>query len=196
MSSNAPTTAEVRPFPNAKVAPATEAPSAPVEPVTTAPVETPARKKRSVRSFLLPIIGVALLSAGAWYDSAAYDMSKFGVFASPRPGVTLPQVEAATDAVLAGVAANGVTADELDRSKSRMIADAVYAQDNQVSMARWYGTTLATGGTINDLKRWPDRIRAVTRDQVRAAAREWLEKKRSVTGYLVKDAGAPPEKKS
>ena len=77
MSSNAPTTAEVRPFPNAKVAPATEAPSAPVEPVTTAPVETPARKKRSVRSFLLPIIGVALLSAGAWYGYNYWTTGRF-----------------------------------------------------------------------------------------------------------------------
>jgi membrane fusion protein (multidrug efflux system) len=77
MSSNAPTTAEVRPFPNAKVAPATEAPSAPAEPVTTAPVETPARKKRSVRSFLLPIIGVALLSAGAWYGYNYWTTGRF-----------------------------------------------------------------------------------------------------------------------
>ncbi|SDA49616.1 HlyD family secretion protein [Mesorhizobium qingshengii] len=77
MSSNAPTTAEVRPFPNAKVAPATEAPSAPVEPVTTAPVETSARKKRSVRSFLLPIIGVALLSAGAWYGYNYWTTGRF-----------------------------------------------------------------------------------------------------------------------
>ena len=77
MSSNAPTTAEVRPFPNAKVAPATEAPSAPAEPVTTAPAETPAGKKRSVRSFLLPIIGVALLSAGAWYGYNYWTTGRF-----------------------------------------------------------------------------------------------------------------------
>jgi membrane fusion protein (multidrug efflux system) len=63
MSSNA--TAEVRTFPNAKVQPSTEAPEVPVQPV--APVEAPARKKRSARSFLLPIIGLALLGAGSWY---------------------------------------------------------------------------------------------------------------------------------
>ena len=34
---------------------------------------------------------------------------------------------------------------------------------------------------------WPDRVRAVTTEQVRAAAQKWLDKKRSVTGYLVKD---------
>ncbi|RWD55363.1 MAG: HlyD family secretion protein [Mesorhizobium sp.] len=67
MSSNAPATAEVRTFPNAKVQPSTEAPEVPVQPAPVAPVEAPARKKRSVRSFLLPIIGLALLGAGSWY---------------------------------------------------------------------------------------------------------------------------------
>ncbi|RVD57766.1 HlyD family secretion protein [Mesorhizobium sp. M2D.F.Ca.ET.224.01.1.1] len=70
MSSNAPATAEVRTFPNAKVQPSTEAPEVPAQPVTpVAPpaAEAPAKKKRSVRSFLLPIIGLALLGAGSWY---------------------------------------------------------------------------------------------------------------------------------
>jgi zinc protease len=136
------------------------------------------------------------VSAQAWYDSSSYDMSKLGMLAAPRPGVTLPQLEADTDAVLAEVIANGITAVELERAKTRMIADAVYTQDNQLSMARWYGTALTTGATVNDVRHWPDRIRAVTLDQVHAAAREWLDKRRSVTGYLVKDTRPQAEKKS
>ncbi|TPI75427.1 HlyD family secretion protein [Mesorhizobium sp. B2-8-9] len=70
MSSNAPATAEVRSFPNAKAQPSTEAPEVPVQPaapVATPAAEAPAKKQRSVRSFLLPIIGLALLGAGSWY---------------------------------------------------------------------------------------------------------------------------------
>ncbi|TIL94540.1 MAG: HlyD family secretion protein [Mesorhizobium sp.] len=67
MSSNATPTAEVRPFPNAKVAPAIEAPNPPTEPATSPPAEAPAKKKRLARSFLLPIIALGLLGAGAWY---------------------------------------------------------------------------------------------------------------------------------
>lgn len=136
------------------------------------------------------------VSAAAWYDSSALDMSKFGVFAAPRPGVTLPQIEADTDLVLADVIAKGVSAEELERSKSRLIADAVYAQDNQVSMARWYGTALMTGATVDDVRHWPDRIRKVTAADVQDAARLWLDKRRSVTGYLVKDTSPRAEKKS
>ncbi|RWK41360.1 HlyD family secretion protein [Mesorhizobium sp.] len=67
MSSNATPTAEVRPFPNAKLAPATEAPNPPTEPAISPPAEAPAKKKRSARSFMLPIIALGLLGAGAWY---------------------------------------------------------------------------------------------------------------------------------
>ena len=134
--------------------------------------------------------------AGAVYDSGSLDMSKFAVYCAPRPDTTLPQIESATDAVIAEVIGKGVSAEELERAKTRLIADAIYAQDNQASMARWYGSSLTTGSTVDDVRHWPDRIRAVTADQVRDAAREWLQKQRSVTGFLIKDASPRAEKRS
>jgi zinc protease len=134
--------------------------------------------------------------AEAWYDSSALDLSKFGVYGSPRPGITLPELEVEIDAVVAQLIDKGVTQEELERTKTLLIADAVYAQDNQASMARWYGTALTTGGSVNDVRHWPDRIRAVTADQVRDAARQWLDKRRSATGYLIKDVSPQVEKRS
>ncbi len=77
MSSNATPTAEVRPFPNAKVAPAIEAPNPPTEPATSPPAGAPAKKKRSARSFLLPIIALGLLGAGAWYGHDYWTDGRF-----------------------------------------------------------------------------------------------------------------------
>jgi zinc protease len=136
------------------------------------------------------------VSAGAWYDASAVDPSKFGVYGAPRPGVTLPQLEAAIDAVIAQVIDKGITPAELTRSKTKLIADAVYAHDSQASMARWYGAALATGSTVADVEHWPDRIRAVTAEQVKQAARLWLDKRRSVTGYLIKDTSPQAERRS
>ena len=136
------------------------------------------------------------VSAGAWYDSTVLDLSKFGVYAAPRPGVTLQQVEQEVDAVIAKLIADGVSAKEMERSKTRLIADAVYAHDSQSSMARWYGSALMTGATVADVESWPDRIKAVTAQQVQDAARHWLDKRRSVTGYLVKQKTSHVEKRS
>jgi len=128
--------------------------------------------------------GVAL-SAGAYYSGTALDYGKLGVYGSPKPGKTLHDVEAAIDAVLADVSEHGITADELDLAKNRLIADVVYAQDNQATLARWYGSALATGETVDMVRDWPEAIRAVSADAVREAARRWINRRASVTGYLV-----------
>jgi zinc protease len=138
--------------------------------------------------------GIAV-NAGASYDGTAVDATRLSVYGTPKPATSLPQLEAAIDAVLAEVIENGVTADELERAKNRMIADAVYANDNQRMMAQWYGSALATGATVEQVRTWPDRMRAVSADAVRDAARRWLDKRRSVTGYLIKDT-RPEEKRS
>jgi zinc protease len=138
--------------------------------------------------------GIAL-NAGAFYSDTALDYGKLGVFAAPKPGVKLQTVEAGVDAVLADVIAHGITADELDRAKTDLVADAVYAQDNQATLARWYGSGLATGETIDEIRNWPDNVRAVTADAVRDAAKHWLDVRRSVTGYLVKNL-QPEENRS
>ena len=136
------------------------------------------------------------VGAGGWYNGTALDATQFGVYGSPKPGVTLPKLEDAIDAVIDDVVANGVTPDEVERAKTRLIADAIYAQDSQSTMARWYGAALTTGSTVEAVQTWPDRLRAVTADAVNAAAKAWLDKRRSVTGYLIKDIAAKEEKRT
>jgi zinc protease len=97
--------------------------------------------------------------------------------------------------VIADIAQNGVHAEDLERVKTQLIAEAIYAQDNQATLARWYGGALSTGLSIEDIRSWPDRIRAVTAVQVRDAAQKWLDKKRSVTGYLIKETAPKHEEK-
>ncbi len=127
------------------------------------------------------------VSAGASYQGATLDATRFGVYGAPQPGTTLVQLEEAVDTVIAEFIDKGISAEELERIKTQLIADSIYAQDNQSTLARWYGGALATGMTVDSVRTWPDRIKAVTADAVRDAARQWLDKRRSVTGYLIKD---------
>jgi zinc protease len=136
------------------------------------------------------------VSAGGWYHGGTLDATTLAVFGSPKPGVTLQQLEQAIDAVIDDMVAKDITADELERAKYRLIADAIYAQDSQSTMARWYGVALTTGSTVEKVQSWPERIRSVTIDTVRAAAKTWLDKRRSATGYLIKDESQREEKRS
>ncbi len=136
------------------------------------------------------------VGAGGWYNSTALDATHFNVYGSPKPNVTLTQLEQAIDAVIDDLIANGVTADEVERAKYRLIADTIYAQDSQQTMARWYGAALTTGLAVDQVTNWPDRIRAVTADAVNAAAKTWLDKRRSATGYLIRNTTGKEDKRS
>jgi zinc protease len=135
------------------------------------------------------------VSASAAYQGTSLDPTQFMIAASPKPGVEFSQIEQAIDSVISEVGQNPVRSEDLERVKTQLIAEAIYAQDNQATLARWYGGALTTGLSIDDIRSWPDRIRAVTAEQVRDAAQKWLDKKRSVTGYLIKDAAPKREEK-
>ncbi|MCB1835900.1 MAG: insulinase family protein, partial [Geminicoccaceae bacterium] len=47
------------------------------------------------------------------------------------------------------------------------------------------GTALTTGQTVDDVEAWPERIEAVTAEEVETVARLVLDRRRSVTGKLL-----------
>jgi zinc protease len=135
------------------------------------------------------------VSASAGYQGTSLDATQFMISAAPKRGVEFSQIEQVIDGVISDLRQNPVRAEDLERVKTQLIAEAIYAQDNQATLARWYGGALTTGLSVDDIRSWPDRIRAVTAEQVRTAAQKWFDKKRSVTGYLIKDATPKPEEK-
>ncbi len=99
-------------------------------------------------------------------------------------GVDLGKLEAAMDEVLTEIASNGVTQAELDRAKNGYVAEYIYENDNQASLARRYGWGLALGRSIAQIEGWPEEIRKVTIDDVKKVAAAYIDARRSVTGIL------------
>jgi len=126
------------------------------------------------------------IDTGAWYSATSRDATGFGVYAVPSAGTDLETVEAGLDSVLAEIAADGPEVAELERVKRRVSADLIYSQDSQTALARRYGGALAVGLTIEDVAAWPEAIAAVTPENVRRVAAEYLVAERSVTGWLTR----------
>jgi zinc protease len=129
------------------------------------------------------------VATGAWYQGSALDETRFMIWAMPHPGLSLDTLEDEVDSVVAEIVDGGIDAQELARAKTRLVADTVYAQDSQASLARIYGSALTTGGTVASVATWPADIEAVTAEQVREAAAR-LDRRRAVTGFLLKDEAA------
>jgi zinc protease len=123
--------------------------------------------------------------AGAHYMGTALDETRFFLYAMPNPGIAMEALDAAIDRVLASLIADGVDAAALERAKTRLVADAIYAQDSQAMLARWYGSALATGLSVEDIRQWPARIEAVDSVSIIAAAKKHLDRRKAVTGYLL-----------
>lgn len=124
-------------------------------------------------------------SVGAYYQSDALDDTSFEIYGRPRGGATIAEVEKALDAEIARIAEEGVSEDELAAAKKRYVRSLIFARDSQRGMAHIYGATLTTGGTIEDIAKWPERIEAVTAQQLQAVAQRYLVPDRSVAGYLL-----------
>lgn len=127
--------------------------------------------------------------AGASYDGDAYYRAGFSVYVVPRTEKDMDALGGKIDAIIGSVADKGVTADELERAKTLLVSSAVYARDQQATLANVYGVALITGQTVAQVDAWPDRVRAVSAADVQAAARRYVAGKYSVTGLLL------PEKK-
>ncbi len=128
------------------------------------------------------------VGAGSWYWNDALDLGQFGAYGVPAEGVTLDTVDTAIGKVMQDLRENLVGDRELERAKTRLIADMIYAQDSQTHLARIYGSTLTTGGKVEDVAEWPVRIRAVSAEDIRDVANRYLAVERAVIGHLVKDA--------
>ncbi len=128
-------------------------------------------------------------SAGAYFTGTALDDTDIVVYGSPRGGAKLEAVEAAVDGEIEKIVKDGVTQDELDRARNRFLRALIFARDSQQGMAQIYGSTLTTGGTIEDIDLWPERIKKVTVKDVQDVARKYLNQSRAVTGYLLPKTG-------
>jgi zinc protease len=123
-------------------------------------------------------------SVGASYDGYARDDGDFQIYAYPRPGVSLGALEQAVDQVISGASKAMPDAKDLARAKTQLVASATYRRDSQFALASAYGQALSIGLTAFDVKAWPDRIQAVTAEQVRKAANDALVRKEAVSATL------------
>ncbi len=131
------------------------------------------------------------LYTSAFYDGNALDDTTFGLVVVPAPGVSLQQAEDALDSALADFLKDGVNMERFDRVRTQIRAADIYARDNVQTSAHRYGAALAMGLRVEDVRGWPEVLDRVTPADVMAAARDLFERRRSVTGWLMK--GDAPE---
>lgn len=112
--------------------------------------------------------------------SAGYDIlsrgrqSLFELDGTPSEGKTVVELEAALLQQIEKIKESGVTVEELDRVKAGVIAADVYQRDSMFYQAMQIGTVETTGFSWRILDDYPNKLRAVTPEQVQAVAKKYL----------------------
>ncbi|MDX2142205.1 MAG: pitrilysin family protein [Rhodospirillaceae bacterium] len=127
-------------------------------------------------------------SVNASYDAGAISYGSFTISLSPSPGVTPDQAEAALEGALEKLLRDGISDDDVTRAKDRMLAKLVFAKDAPLSAGQAVGGMMVIGIPLAEIETMPERIKAVTPDQVRAAARKLISTSASGTAVLLPKA--------
>lgn len=139
----------------------------------------------------LVLEGKQALAVAFWYDGRGRDFGSAGLFGLPANGVDLATLETAFDREVVKILADGVTETEVADAKRRLVAQAIFARDSLDGPARVIGGALVTGQTVADVEAWPERIEAIGKADVDAAAEALFRLNWSATGWLVPEGEAP-----
>ena len=106
----------------------------------------------------------------AW--TTLHDEGPAVISASPVDGVSLDELDGAVMAKVREVLAEGFTDAEVVRARNSLAAEAIYGRDSQSAMANTFGSTLALGGTVDDILNYPEAVRSITTEEALAAVRK------------------------
>lgn len=118
------------------------------------------------------------------YNPFTLGPGEFDIDATPVSAEAIPKMEAAIAEEMARLAKEPVTADELARAKTQMIASNVYLRDGLQSLAQVMGHLKMLGLPLDYYFNWPEKVAAVTPQQMQESLK-MLNENNSVTGQLL-----------
>jgi zinc protease len=127
---------------------------------------------------------------GAFYRGTSLDDATLNLVVVPAEGVSLQQAEEALDTALETFLETEIDAGQLDRIKYQIRADQIYSRDDADAVGNRFGRALSIGLTVEDVLDWPEVLDAVTAEDIKQVAREVLDRRQSVTGWLMKEEAA------
>ncbi len=131
---------------------------------------------------------------GADYDALGREKGSFVIALALPPKGNAGKAVAALDTLIARLVKRGVTQAEVDLAVKRLREQAIFTRDHLMTAGYAFGQHLSLGLPVASVEDWPDKIAAVTVDDVNAAARALFSSNDVVTGYLLPDGKNPTGK--
>ncbi len=131
-------------------------------------------------------------SISAEYNPHAIGPALFRIIAVPAAGVKPTELAQAMERALKQALATTPEHAAIERAKTLLSAEVIFAQDGMQSLAQVMAGLYAIGLDENYFYGWQEAIRGVTETSALEAARTVLVPARSVTGYLLPEEAPAP----
>lgn len=136
------------------------------------------------------------VSAGAGYDATARGEGTFLLDGTPAEGKTVADLEQALRAEIERIKKEGISAEELARVKTQVIAAQVYKRDSMMALTMEIGGIEAVGLNWRDIDRVQEKIRSVTAEEVQGVANKYFKDDTLTVAVLDPQPLAEPDKKA
>lgn len=128
---------------------------------------------------------IASWVSASYSGSISRGPALFRFSAQPAPGKSLEAVEGAISKEVELILQKGVTAEQVEKAKKRMVADIDYIKDDSFGSADIFAYIIGCGFEIKDVEEWKERVEVVTAEDVNAAARAVFSQKDFLTAHLL-----------
>ena len=124
------------------------------------------------------------VSADASYDATERGPALFMLAGSPSEGHKAGELETALRAEIGKIAREGVSAEELERVKTQVVASQVFKRDSMFGQAMEMGATEMSGFSWRDIDRMVEQLRTVSGEEVQAVAKKYFGEDTLTVGTL------------
>lgn len=113
--------------------------------------------------------------AGAGYDGTVRGEASFLLDGTPAPGKNVAELEQALRAEITRIQQEGVSAQELERVKTQLVAAQTYKRDSLFAQAMEIGQSEVVGLGWRSIDRTIEQLRSVTAAEVQAVAKRYFK---------------------
>jgi zinc protease len=142
-----------------------------------------ARMGRSSRLYRALVDGGLASGVGSSF-AATRDPYLFGIEATPRPGVSLEDVERAIFQEVENVQKFGVSREEVGRAMKQVKAQFVYASESVTDQSYWLGA-MEVLDSYETYGKIVERLEQVSPEDIKRVAEEYLTESNRIVGWLV-----------
>ena len=114
------------------------------------------------------------VSASAGYGAISRGPGLFYLLGSPSEGKTRAELEAGFRAEITRVAETGISAEELARARTQLLASQIYKRDSMFAQAMEIGQLEGAGVPYTAERKLLEKLQAVSADQVQAVAKKYF----------------------